>query len=255
MRRLASLLIAAIVVTLWLWFTAVGHSRTREPSYSAILQRSFWTMAAITAVHGKGHFTERELEPGDTRSAGSWRVQGDCATRGATTTSRFAVQGSQTGRHARAVDEQYTVRLTRVEALAIWRWPWRVWVRTVHPAATWHRTGVSHDAQMVESMCPSLIMRQPLPGPVQNMGRIRIRGRSVEHLHSEISGQGGGQTVDLYVDPTSFRWVRVRLSGWGAGCCHTYFSRFDYSRYNAPLTARLPARGIAQPLSTLPGAA
>jgi hypothetical protein len=245
MGRLAFLLIAGTLVTLGLWFLVAARSQTRSLSPSAILQRSFSTMAAIPAVHGNGRLTEREVEPGDPQSVGSWRVHGDCATGGATTTSRFVVWGNQTGRHARSVDEQYEVQMTQEGALPLWRWPWRVSVRSIHPANTWHRTGFTHDARMVESMCPSLIIPQPLPGPVQDMGRTRISGRSVEHFQSGINGQGSGQTVDLYVDPTSFRWVRVGLSSWGAGCCHTYFSRVDYSRYNAPLSDGLPASAVA----------
>lgn len=257
MDRGVSRLTAAIVVTAGMWFmgprTVAAYSHPPGVSPSALLQRSFSVMAAVRAVHGIGHVKEREVELGDIDSAGSWRVQGDCALRGLTTTSKFSVKGRQTGRHAKAVDEQYTVRVNQRQGnLSVLRWSWAVWTRTAHPASAWRHTGVTHDARITTSMCPSLIipqLRLHLPGPVEDMGRGSISGRHAEHLQSVFNGQGGGETVDVYVDLASFRWSRVELSGWGAGCCHAYNDRFDYSRYNVPVTINLPS---ALRLSTKP---
>jgi hypothetical protein len=227
--------------------TLAAYFRSSSMLPSEILQRSLSTMAAIHELHGSGRNSEREVEVSDLDSRGSWRIQGDCVTRGAETFSRFSIQGKQTGRHAHSVDEQYTVRSTPYEANPVLWWrAWTVWTRTAHPPGRWHRAGVTHDARIASSMCPSLIvprLRLQLPGPVKNLGRVQIGARSAVHLQSSVNGEGGGATVDLYIDPVSFRWMRVGLSGWGAGCCHSYSSTFDYSRYNVPTSVTLPPHG------------
>src|SRR5438874_1763163 len=131
MGRRVSQIIAAVVVTAGMWLlaprTAAAYSHARDLSPSELLERSFSVMAAVRAVHGTGRVNEREVELGDIHSAGSWRVQGDCALRGRTTTSKFSVKGAQTGRHAKAVDEQYIVRVTkRPGNLPVRRWSWTV---------------------------------------------------------------------------------------------------------------------------------
>jgi hypothetical protein len=225
---------------------ARGDARGKTVLFpSDIFQRSLDTMATIRAVHSSGHYTEREVEFGDPKSTGSWRVQGDCIRQGSTTVSRFSDQGNQTGRHPRAVDEEFIVRVPGYAPNPSRWWPhWTVWVRTLHPSGRWHRTAVTHDAEIASSLCPSLIvpgLRLHLPGPIVDLGRVRIDGRSTIHLQSSFEGQGGGATDDFYVDPATFRWIRVRLSGWGAGCCHAFSGTFDFSRYNIATRIYLPA--------------
>lgn len=244
MGRRAVWLIAATVVIVGTG-TATVYERTRSLSPSEVLRRSFSTMAAVRTVHAAGRVHERGADPGDPQSMGSWRVQGDCTSRGATTSSQFSVAGSQTGRHPKVVDEQYVVGYTQPpDKLPTSRRSWHVWTRSVHPASSWHRTELTYHARLVASMCPAFIVPQlhPLPGPVEDMGRTSINGRYATHLQSAFDGQGGGETVDVYVDPASFRWVRIDLRGWGPGCCYKYDNLFEYSRYNVPVTVRFPPR-------------
>ena len=245
MRRLTALL---VLVAAGSGSLAI-HSRASQLDLSVlsptvILQRSLSTMAAVRDIHAIGHSTERAVESSDPSSAGSWRIQGDCTSHGTAALARFSFRGKQTGRHIETVNQQYVVRATRYQANPTLWWPgWSVWSRLAHPLGSWHRTGVTHDARIVSSMCPSLIvpqLRLHLPGPLDDMGRIEIGGRHAEHLQSSFNGQGGGDTVDLYVDLVSFRWTRVGLSGWGAGCCHAYHNTFEYSRFDIPLHITSP---------------
>lgn len=223
---------------------ACGPSSGSAATPSDILWRSVGAMARIHSVHATGGQTERQVEIGDARSTGSWHIAGDCASSGAVTLSRFSYGGSQTGRHPRSVHAQYVVRVPTKDGGPAPRYVgWRVWSRPLHPLGSWHRVDVTHDARIVPSMCPSLIIRQlraRLPGPVKEVGRPRIAGREAIHLVSSFEGEGGGRTVELFVDAASFRWLRVRLSDWGAGCCHAESYTFDYSRYNLPARIKAP---------------
>jgi len=217
-------------------------------SASAIFKRSLDTMAAVRSVYSTGRYSEREVEIGDLSSAGTWRIQGKCVEQGSATISQFSYRGKQIGRHPKSADEEYIVRATRYEANpSLWWRHWTVWVRAARPVGNWHRTGVTHDAEIVSLMCSSLLvpqLRLHLPRPIEDLGRATIDGRSTIHLQSSFDGAGSGATDDLYIDPMTFRWVRVALSGWGAGCCHAFSATFDFSQYNMVRRVGLPRPAV-----------
>jgi hypothetical protein len=220
-----------------------------DSSPAAVYGRSIGMMSQVRDVHGVGTSRETEVEFTDLHSRGFWRVQGDCVTRPRSIVARFTIRGSQSGRHARAVDEQFTIVVPGSPASAV---PptrdWKVWFRAdtsrlSRPKAAWRRITVTHDALVVASMCPSLVvpgLHNRSAGSFKALGTVMVSGRRTVHLQSAFNGHGGGSTVDLYVDTETSRWLRVGLSGWGAGCCHSYATSFDLSRFNKPVALHVP---------------
>lgn len=242
MRPLVIILALLLVAVGALVGIRLGSSPSSAATPREILLRSETAMEAVHTVRVTGAEWEREIDPFDLHSSGSWEVQGECTTQVDGTVSRFSYRGSQTGLHAKAVDEQLVVRVPPVGATFSPSLRWTVWRRTLHPLGSWHLTGLTHDAQLVTSMCPSLITPTELrvSTPFKDVGRLRIGGREVIHLVTSIEGHGGGDATELFVDAHSYRWLQVRLSGWGPGCCHAYRTTFDYSSFNVPASIKFP---------------
>jgi hypothetical protein len=215
-------------------------------SPSDIMKRSLVVMTTIRDVHASGSSWEKEVDFGDPDSTGSWTLQGNCASQGRGTIGRISIHGLLTDQHRRTVNEQITIRAGPYQAnLERWWHSWTVWMRAAGRGGHWQRIAMTRHARLAATMCPSLLAPQlhsSLPGTLEYLGTTRINDQYAVHLISQspAANQGGGGTIEFFVDSHSFRWVRVGLGGWGPGCCHSYSTTIDYSRFNVTVGTSLP---------------